>query len=76
VLGDFEGQRLRAATFLTLVEGNVHGERVVQLGHGLDGELHVDHGAGDSGYSPYSGGGLSCCGHLVAFPSSFRVMWS
>ncbi len=71
VLGYFESKGLRATTLVTLIEGDVDGECVIQLGHRLDGELHVDHGAGYSGNAPDAGCGLSCLCHCRS--SSFCV---
>ena len=69
VLRDLECQGLSPATLVTAVKGHIDGECVVQLGHRLDGELHVDDRACYAGNAPDAGGGLSRCGHLVPLPS-------
>ena len=64
VLGDLEGQGAVAATLLALAEVDVDVQRVVELGHRLDGELDVDDRAGDAGHAADAGLGLGRCGHF------------
>ncbi len=64
VLRDLEGQGAVAATLLALAEVDVDVQRVEELGHGLDGELHVDDRAGDAGHAADAGLGLGRCGHF------------
>ena len=63
---DLSRQRITpevVAALLALAEVHVDMQRVVELRHGLDGELHVDDRAGDAGHAPDAGGGLGRCGH-------------
>lgn len=62
VLRDLQRQGLGLATEL-----DVDGERVVDVRHGLDGELHVDDRTGDAGDTAH-GGLNSLCGHFTLSP--------
>ena len=58
VLRDFEGQRLLRARLGVVVDLDVEG--VVDLRHGVDGELHVDDRADDPGYAAGGHAGRWC----------------